>query len=162
MTEESAAHTLAAVITKLKSRNIRITPQREVILNYLITHHNHPDVETIYQGIADQLPNLSVATVYNTLKLFIDNDIVIELPSTDKDGSLHYDFFGVPHFHSICENCGKITDVFADEYASISKQVTQLTNQQTGYLVTSSHLEVYGLCPECQQKLNSENLATTN
>lgn len=154
MTEESAAHTLAAVIAKLKSRNIRITPQREVILNYLITHHNHPDVETIYKDIADQLPNLSVATVYNTLKMFIDNDIIIELPSTDKDGSLHYDFFGVPHFHAICENCGKITDVFTDEYSAINKQVAQLTSQQTDYLVTNSHLEVYGLCPECQQKLN--------
>lgn len=154
MADDHAKETLAAVIAKLKNRNIRITPQREVILNYLITHHNHPDVETIYEGIADLLPNLSVATVYNTLNLFVANDIVIELPSTDKDGSLHYDFFGVPHFHAICENCGKITDVFSDQYAQIVDQVTDLTKNQTNYLVTSSHMEVYGLCPECQQKLN--------
>lgn len=162
MTKQSEKETLAAVIAKLKSRNVRITPQREVILNYLITHHNHPDVETIYEGIEDQLPNLSVATVYNTLKLFIDNNIIIELPSTDKDGSLHYDFFGVPHFHAICENCGKITDVFADEYNDINEQVTKLTQQQTNYLVTSSHLEVYGLCPECQQKLGLTQAASAN
>ena len=74
---------LTQALQQLKDHKIRVTPQRQIILNYLITHHNHPSVETIYQELATQLPNLSLATVYNTLKLFVDLGIVIELQNGD-------------------------------------------------------------------------------
>lgn len=81
---------LTQALQQLKDHKIRVTPQRQIILNYLITHHNHPSVETIYQELATQLPNLSLATVYNTLKLFVDLGIVIELQNGD--AGTHYDF----------------------------------------------------------------------
>lgn len=139
---------LDQAIQQLKAHKIRVTPQRQIILTYLVTHHNHPAVETIYQELEPQLPNLSLATVYNTLKLFVDLGIVIELQNGD--AGTHYDFFGRPHYHVVCENCGKITDIFSPDLSEVDQTAAQLS----GYLVSGHNMEVYGLCPDCQQKLN--------
>ncbi|KRO25545.1 peroxide operon transcriptional regulator [Lactiplantibacillus fabifermentans DSM 21115] len=138
---------LTQSIQQLKNHKIRVTPQRQIILTYLVTHHNHPSVETIYQDLETQLPNLSLATVYNTLKLFVDLGIVIELQNGD--AGTHYDFFGRPHYHVVCENCGKITDVFEPDLSSVEVKAAEIS----GYLVTGHNMEVYGLCPDCQKAL---------
>ncbi|MCI2018714.1 MAG: transcriptional repressor [Lentilactobacillus buchneri] len=138
-------------LKRLKKKGIRITPQREIILTYLIGHHNHPSVETIRDGIDEKLPNLSVATIYNTLKLFVDNGLVIELPN--KDGGLRYDFFGVPHYHAICENCGKIFDIFDESYPDIVAHVQKVAREKVGFTVTGTQLEVTGICPKCEKKI---------
>lgn len=143
---------LNQALQTLRDHHVRVTPQRHLILTYLVTHHNHPSVETIYAGLTAQLPSLSVATIYNTLNLLVDLGIVIELPNDN--GGLRYDFYGRPHYHVICENCGKITDVFAPDFPQIEQTLNREASDQTGYLVTSNHVEVYGLCPECQQKLH--------
>lgn len=138
---------LAQALQQLKDHKIRVTPQRQIILTYLVTHHNHPSVETIYKALDTQLPNLSLATVYNTLKLFVDLGIVIELQNGD--AGTHYDFFGRPHYHVVCENCGKITDVFEPDLSGVETKAAELS----GYLVTGHNMEVYGLCPDCQKLL---------
>ncbi|WP_143461477.1 Fur family transcriptional regulator [Levilactobacillus enshiensis] len=143
---------LNQALKTLKAHHVRVTPQRQIILTYLVTHHNHPAVDTIFNALSDQLPNLSMATVYNTLNLLVDLGIVIELPNDN--GGIRYDFYGRPHYHVICENCGKITDVFAPDFDEIEQELNHQASAQTGYLVTSNHVEVYGLCPECQQKLH--------
>ncbi|AQW21372.1 transcriptional repressor [Lentilactobacillus curieae] len=147
MTSSALSESLAS----LKEQGVRITPQREIILDYLIQVDTHPTVEMIRDGIDEKLPNLSVATIYNTLKLLVDKGLVIELPNDD--GGIRYDFFGRPHYHAICENCGKIIDVFSDQYADIVQAIKKETTEKTGYLVTGTQLEVTGLCKECQKKL---------
>jgi len=145
--------TLGAALSSLKESGVRITPQREIILDYLIKVDTHPTVEMIHDGIDARLPNLSVATIYNTLKLLVDKGLVIELPNDD--GGVRYDFFGTPHYHAICENCGKIVDIYSNQYAEIVRRIRAETADQTGYTVTGTQLEVTGLCPECQQKLQA-------
>lgn len=136
----------------LRQSKVRLTPQRKIILKYLINHHTHPSVEMIYQDLKDRVDNISMATVYNTLKLLVDYNLVIELKNGD--GSTHFDYFGHPHYHVVCDNCGKITDVFDDRFTEISKELTIITREKAGYLVTGSNIEVHGLCPDCQRKLH--------
>ncbi|MEJ6399737.1 Fur family transcriptional regulator [Nicoliella lavandulae] len=140
-------------IAILKKNKVRITPQRQIILKYLINHHNHPSVETIYEALANDFSNLSMATVYNTLRLLEDLNIIIQLPN--KDGGVRFDFFGEPHFHAICENCGKITDIKYPKYSQLDQELRDITSQQDpGFKPTKSKIEVYGLCKDCQAKLN--------
>lgn len=138
-------------LQRLREHHVRLTPQRKTILRYLISHHTHPTVEMIYNDLKDQVDNISLATVYNTLKVLVDYHIVIELKTGD--GSAHYDYFGHPHYHVVCDNCGKITDVFDKRFSDFTKQLEQITRDKTGYLVTESNIEVHGLCPDCQFKL---------
>ena len=146
--------TLDKEINRLKDQHIRITPQRKTILNYLITHHNHPTVETLFSDLSAEQSNLSMATIYNTLNLLVSVGIVIEL--SNETAGIRYDYFGRPHFHAICDNCGKITDVFYDNFPKIQSELKQVANEQTGYQISTAHVEVHGLCTDCQ-KLQRRN-----
>ncbi|TLQ05725.1 transcriptional repressor [Pediococcus stilesii] len=142
--------TIDEAIGHLKENHIRITPQRQLILEYLIEKRNHPTVETIFQAVNAKEPNLSLATVYNTLNLLVEQGLVIELTSGD-DG-VHYDYYGHPHFHVICVNCGKIIDVEYPEYAADLAKIDRIAAEKTGYDIIANHVEVEGICPECASK----------
>lgn len=61
---------LVAAAQKLKDCGIKSTPQRQVILAYLMKSKAHPSIETIYKYLKKNDFNVSLATVYNTLQLF--------------------------------------------------------------------------------------------
>lgn len=135
----------------LKDHKLRVTPQRHIILAYLASHHNHPTVETIRDGLSKELPNMGSSTIYNTLNTFVEHRLVVELQNGD--GSTHYDYFGTPHYHAICTNCGKIVDVTYPGFSKDEKTLEERTADISGYMISGNHMEVYGLCPECQVKL---------
>lgn len=145
---------LEDAIQRLRDSHIRITPQRRDVLQYLIEKRNHPTVETIYSDLTKSDASLSLATVYNTLKMFVEQGLVIELANTDD--SVHYDYYGHPHFHVICTNCGKIIDVDYPEYAADLAKIDRIAVEKTGIQVTGNHVEVEGICTDCQEKSISE------
>lgn len=112
-------------------------------------HHNHPTVDTIHKDLAKD-DHLNKATIYNTLNTLISVGIVIEIKNGSN--SSHYDFFVKPHFHIICKSCGKIADVFYPDFGAIENKMRSESEKQTGFITSSSHLEIYGLCPKCQKK----------
>lgn len=136
-----------AAVQMLKQNKLRVTPQRQIVLHYLMTHHNHPDVGTLFNELTAAHQDLSLATIYNTLNTLVETGLVIELENGD--AGTHYDYFGRPHFHAVCQNCGKITDIFYDDFSNLE----QAAIKQSGYLITEDHIELYGYCPECQKKL---------
>lgn len=132
----------------LHEHNLKATKPRIMILDYLMKHHNHPTVETIANELVYE--HLNKATIYNTLNSLIKIGIVIEIKNGDN--STHYDYFMKPHFHIICKKCGKISDVFYPDFDQIENRMRSEAEKQTGYIASSSHLEIYGLCPNCQKK----------
>lgn len=132
-------------INKLKDTGVRITPQRKAVLEYLIETEEHPTADDIFKALSDEHKNMSVATVYNNLKLFKDTGLVTEL--TYGDSSSRFDFRTNPHYHIICTECGTITDF---EYPAL-EEVEHLAGLLTGYEVNGHRLELYGRCPNCQK-----------
>lgn len=133
-------------IAKLKEQNIRITPQRHAILEFLIETETHPTADDIYKELVDDFPNMSVATVYNNLRLLTRMDLVNELKYGDT--SSRFDFSAHHHYHAICSVCGKISDI---QYPGLD-DVEMVARTLTGYDVSSHRLEIYGICPECQAR----------
>lgn len=131
-------------IERLKSSNIRITPQRYAILEYLIETDTHPTADEIYQQLVSRFPNMSVATVYNNLRLFIEQNLVKEL--NYGDSSSRFDFSSTQHYHAVCTICGKIEDVY---YPGLEK-VEQAAEDLTGFSITEHRLELYGQCEDCK------------
>lgn len=131
----------------LKANKVRLTPQREAIIQFLIDSTAHPTAEQIYHELAADFPNMSVATVYNNLKLLVKLNLVEEMAVSDV--ATHYDFAITPHYHAVCTRCGRIVDFYPQAVVNVSDAV----QQQTGFLVTGHQLEVFGLCPQCQQEL---------
>ncbi|RYL88927.1 peroxide-responsive transcriptional repressor PerR [Sporolactobacillus sp. THM7-4] len=147
VTEETVK--VEKAIDMLKDSGVRITPQRHAILEYLVDSDSHPTADEIYKALEHKFPNMSVATVYNNLRVFKKTGLVKEL--TYGDASSRFDFSTKKHYHIICTNCGKIVDFY---YPSLD-EVEALAAQVTGFTVDHHRLEIYGLCPECQSKKNS-------
>lgn len=137
---------LKDALDSLKTTGVRITPQRHAILEYLIDSKTHPTADDIYKALADKFPNMSVATVYNNLRVFREVGLVKEL--TYGDAASRFDFITGDHYHMICESCDKIVDF---HYPGLN-EVEQLASHVTGFEVNAHRLEVYGTCPECMAK----------
>ncbi|MCR2821977.1 peroxide-responsive transcriptional repressor PerR [Lederbergia panacisoli] len=136
---------LKEAIHTLKETGVRITPQRHAILEYLIHSMSHPTADDIYKSLEDKFPNMSVATVYNNLRVFREAGLVKEL--TYGDASSRFDFVTSDHYHIICDNCGKIVDF---HYPGLD-EVEQLASHVTGFKVGHHRMEIYGICPECDK-----------
>ena len=137
---------LKDALDMLKKSSVRITPQRHAILEYLIDSMSHPTADEIYKALEGKFPNMSVATVYNNLRVFREVGLVKEL--TYGDSSSRFDFTTSDHYHVICENCGTIVDF---HYPGLD-EVEQLASHVTGYKVSQHRMEVYGECPSCVAK----------
>lgn len=133
-------------VERLKSSGVRITPQRHAVLEYLIEAEIHPTADDIYKALEGKFPNMSVATVYNNLRVFKDIGLVKEL--TYGDASSRFDYNTTKHYHVICESCGKIVDF---HYPSLD-EVEALAETVTGFKVSHHRLEIYGTCPDCKEK----------
>lgn len=133
-------------VERLKSSGVRITPQRHAVLEYLIEAEIHPTADDIYKALEGKFPNMSVATVYNNLRVFKDIGLVKEL--TYGDASSRFDYNTTKHYHVICESCGKIVDF---HYPSLD-EVEVLAETVTGFEVSHHRMEIYGTCPDCKVK----------
>ncbi|WP_205093050.1 peroxide-responsive transcriptional repressor PerR [Thalassobacillus pellis] len=137
---------LQEAIVTLKDSGVRITPQRHAVLEYLMNSMTHPTADEIYKALEGKFPNMSVATVYNNLRVFREIGLVREL--TYGDSSSRFDCNTTEHYHAICNSCGKIVDF---HYPTLD-EVESLAEQVTGFNVSHHRMEVYGTCDECQSK----------
>lgn len=137
---------LKDALDTLKSTGVRITPQRHAILEFLIQSMIHPTADDIYKALEGKFPNMSVATVYNNLRVFREAGLVKEL--TYGDSSSRFDFVlgATDHYHMICEDCGTIVDF---HYPGLD-EVEHFAAHVTGFKVNSHRMEIYGTCPNCQ------------
>lgn len=138
-------HELEVALEYLRKADLRITNQRLLILEYLINSHSHPTAEAIHHDLKSTDFNLSLATVYNTLELFIAHNLIVSLKGTDE--KQHFDYFAHPHYHVVCTNCGRIEDVFDFSFTPLELDA----EKQTNFHITQTKVEVLGLCPKCQK-----------
>ncbi|TMN22860.1 peroxide-responsive transcriptional repressor PerR [Lentibacillus cibarius] len=136
---------LQEAINTLKESGVRITPQRHAVLEYLLHSTIHPTADDIYKALESKFPNMSVATVYNNLRVLRETGLVREL--TYGDSSSRYDYNSSEHYHIICEVCGKIEDF----HYPILDEVESLAEQVTGFDVSHHRMEIYGTCESCQK-----------
>lgn len=131
-------------VQSLREHGVRMTPQRQAILEYLVTEHSHPTADDIYKALSGRFPNMSVATVYNNLRVFKEIGLVQEM--NYGDASSRFDFVTSRHYHIICDACGKVVDF---NYPVLD-EIEAVASQLTGFKVDRHRLEVYGTCPACQ------------
>lgn len=136
---------LQEAIDTLKKSGVRITPQRHAVLGYLLNSETHPTADEIYKSLESQFPNMSVATVYNNLRVLREIGLVREL--TYGDNSSRFDCNMEKHYHIICKSCEKIVDF---HYPSLD-EVESLAEQVTGFEVSHHRMELYGKCESCRQ-----------
>ena len=98
------------VLQHLREKSVRITETRRAVLSYLVKSQEHPSADAIYQDLKPAFPYMSLATVYNNLKVLIEEGFVSEI-KVRNDTTTYFDFMGHDHLNLICESCGKIDDI---------------------------------------------------
>ena len=93
----------------LTEKSLKVTPQRVVIVDYLVHERTHPTADDVYEAIKDRLPACSKATIYNTLNSLIEAGVVCTV--TTEPGKTRYDANMYPHHHFIDTRTGRIHDI---------------------------------------------------
>lgn len=133
-------------LEQLKTNGVRMTPQRHAILSFLMDTHSHPTADDIYKALSPTYPSMSVATIYNNLRLFVEAGLIREL--TYGDDSSRFDADLSDHYHAICKCCGTIVDF---EHPPLL-DVERVASASTGFTVEGHRMEIYGLCQKCSSK----------
>ena len=131
---------------KRGSNEMKQTPQRLAILEFLKGNTNHPSAADVFRAITLNFPTMSIATVYNTLETLKEKGVVKEL-GIDSDKK-RFDPNPEPHHHLICLDCREIIDVFSDFTLDLQE------NEKCGYEVVGNHVDFYGICPKCKENKN--------
>ena len=96
---------------------LRMTRQRRIILQELCEHNSHPAADRIYALVRKKLPKISLGTVYRNLDILSRGGLIKRISLGD--GQSHYDGRVDQHYHIRCVECGKISDVSADEFGDL-------------------------------------------
>jgi Fe2+ or Zn2+ uptake regulation protein len=94
---------------RLEAKQLKITPQRLVILDYLLSTDTHPTADEVYQVVEQRLPAISRATVYNTLNALADAGLVRTVST--QPGVTRYDGNPSAHHHFVDIKTGRIHDI---------------------------------------------------
>jgi len=133
----------------LKKNNLKYTKQREAVLKTMYNNDEHFSPESLYLLIKKTNPelNVGIATVYRTLNLLEESDIVTSL-SFGASGK-KYELGNKPHHdHMICKICEEIIEF---ENSSIEK-IQEDIAKEYDFKLTSHLMQLYGICKNCQKK----------
>jgi Fur family ferric uptake transcriptional regulator len=132
----------------LKSRGIRLTRQRNILLDLIDRSGQHLNADRLCQMAKEVDPKLNRVTVYRTLKMLKQGGLVDELDLLHKDGDQHYyeTRMKQEHAHVICLRCGKVEEFFGEPLQRLRKQI----EAHFGFEIVLARTEVGGYCSHCQ------------
>jgi Fur family transcriptional regulator, ferric uptake regulator len=133
--------------TRLRERGLKSTGQRDDIARVFFELRRHISAEELYAEVKKINPHVGYATIYRTLKLLKECDLLSERHFDE--GQARYEVAGEHHHdHFICERCGKIIEFENDELELMQQTIAQ----KLGVLLTHHKMELYGLCADCRNK----------
>ncbi len=129
-----------------RNQGVNATHQRTEILRELACSETHPDAETILTNVRKRIPEISVDTIYRTLKLFEQKGVIARVSSVQDRA--RFDANTARHLHFVCTECGMIGDVKSDvmDRLHVPREVHEMGS------VDGVFVEVRGRCKKCQLK----------
>ena len=140
----------------LKEKGLKVTNQRLLVLQVLAEHKDeHMTAEDIFELVREDYPEIGLATIYRTVQLLLDMQLVDRILLDDgcvryeigefldeRDGHRHH------HHHLICTECGSVT-AFRDD---LLEELEVYIERGTGFQVTDHELKFYGMCRKCREE----------
>ncbi len=137
---------------KLKEKGYKLTPQRKAILDVVMANQGkHLSTEEIYDIVRKDCPDIGLATVYRTLLLLSDLEVLSKMNLDD--GCVRYELNihedDHQHHHLICSNCGEIQEVVDDLLEELETRI----EQEFDFQIKDHKLKFYGICSKCKKTL---------
>lgn len=138
--------------SNLKKMGYKLTPQRRNILNVILEHEGeHLSTLEIYDLVKKDCPEIGLATVYRTLQLFEDIDIINR--QNFDDGCNRYELADPEqdhqHHHLICVSCSKVSEMEDD----LLEELEQEVKIKKGFEIINHKLKFFGYCEDCSNKM---------
>lgn len=132
------------IIETLRQRHFRITPQREMIIDALLSKEQHLTAEEIFTQVQTRTSAVNIATIYRTLDMLVEQGIASR---TDLGGQIVYSAAEHgPHIHLVCRHCSYVIDADTDVLAALDKQL----QRDYGFTADLRHISLFGTCSECK------------
>jgi len=143
-------HRIDRIKKQLHAKSYKLTPQREATLRVLFEHEaDHLSAEDIFLLVKEKAPEIGLATVYRTLELLSELEIVDKINFGDgvsrfdlrKEGAQHF------HHHLVCMECGNVEEITED----LLVDVESIVESNWGFKVKDHRLTFHGICKQCQE-----------
>lgn len=136
---------------KIREHKYKFTNQRQIILQaFLDSRENHMSAEDVYEIVRVDNPDIGLATVYRSLGLFTQLELLKKLDFGD--GRSRYELndrnINHSHHHLICLGCGKVTEFSYDFLNDIRDKI----KKESGFDIVDYQLKFYGYCKDCAKK----------
>ena len=130
----------ANIEERCKQKGVKLTDQRKLIAQTMSNSHDHPNVDELHSRVSKVDPKVSIATVYRTVKLFVETGILTK--HDFKGGKARYEELPDSHHdHLIDVQSGDIVEFVDEEIEKLQKAVAE----KLGYQLVDHKLELYGI-----------------
>jgi Fur family ferric uptake transcriptional regulator len=132
------------IISMLRQRGYRITPQREKIIEVIAHNQKHLSAEDIYSELRADSGSINLATVYRTLDMLWEEGFACR--NDLSEGQIVYATYQHgPHIHLVCRYCNHVIDGEPRDL----KEVGEVLIEKYGFEADLDHLSIFGVCSGC-------------
>jgi Fur family ferric uptake transcriptional regulator len=142
---------LSNLCQKFRDRDYKLTPQRQLIVQVFIDNRDkHLSAEDVHNIVRQQSNDIGLATVYRTLELLSELDILQKMDFGDGRSRYEINESTSPHHHHhlICLICGKVIE-FPDD---LMENLENIIAQNSNFTIVDHQVKFYGYCQECRNK----------
>ena len=126
------------LLSRCLAKNIRMTSQRQIIIQVIEESDDHPDVDQLYLRSVELDNTISIATVYRTVKLLEEAGLIERLEFGD--GRSRYEEAGEHHEHLVDIETGEVHEFYNEELETLKAEIAR----EMGYDLIDHRLELYG------------------
>lgn len=130
----------------LKSRGLKLTPQRKAILEEVFASHQHFDIEGLFESLRKKGKRISRATIYRTLPLLVESNLIKEAFRSQETVSYEHIFGHDHHDHLLCLKCGRAIEFRDEKIEELQKSVCK----KYSFKPIEHRLGIRGYCKRCK------------
>ncbi len=123
--------------------NMRLTSQRQVILEELKKVTSHPTANEVFDMVRKRLPRIGLGTVYRNLDLLAEKGIIRKLEVGGEQK--RFDGDTSPHYHIRCVKCSRVEDIFIERRRELEARAASCCD----YKILDHHVQFSGICSSC-------------
>ena len=136
------------IVSILKQRGYKITPQRRTVLSAIMHSHEHLTPAAIYARVRQERPGIGLVTIYRTLEILTKLDLICEMHA---GGSCRSYLMRRPlehHHHLICSDCGTVIDFTDCDLGELEQRLSK----ENSFKINGHLLDFMGQCRNCLKR----------
>jgi Fur family transcriptional regulator, ferric uptake regulator len=139
----------------IQRSGLRRTGQRDLIMDIFLRTEEHLTIEDLHRLVQRSDPSVGHTTVYRTLRLLTEAGLAREVRFGDNKTYFEHHYNHDHHDHMICTGCGRVIEFFSEAIEALQEEMAE----QLNFVPTHHSLRMWGICADCQKKLNVVRLA---